>query len=285
MVTGNNTDQLSLKVDAGLNRDGIKDCHTVISLSKTGFSIIVCDSDKRQILLTAHAHWPPSKDHKDLLKHYENCLDELPFAVDHSASLKCLVNYQKFSLVPEDFYQKGQGQKILSYTAKLHKGDRIYTDHWKNSQAIMVYAIPQDISAWIRNHLGQASIFQEATAIDRLQQLYPKSNFSGVLFVDAHEADFYLSQEGNLKWYNKFEYQTEEDLLYFILYCLEQNRFLPTELQLKVGGLSLKGDKLRNLLERYIAEVKDLNIPPAFRLTPMISEKELRENINLLGIL
>ena len=285
MVTGDNTDSLSLKVDAGLNRDSIKNCHTVISLSKTGFSILVSGAEKRQILLSAHAYWSALKDIASLIAQYERCLDQLPISPDHSASIQCLVNFQKFSLVPEDYYQKGNGQKILSYTAKLSKGDRIYTDHWTGSQAIMVHAIPEQISDWIKKRLGQAIIHHEATAIDRLHEILPQNNFSGLLYVSPKEADFYLSENGSLRWYNKFEYQTEEDLLYFILYCLEQNRFLPTELQLKVGGLSLKGDKLRVLLERYIAEVKDLSIPAAFRLSPMISEKELRENINLLGVL
>ncbi|MCR9153339.1 MAG: DUF3822 family protein [Bacteroidetes bacterium] len=285
MATGDNTKILSLKIDSGLDRDRMKDCHTVISLSKTGLSIIVSGSEKRKILLSAHAYWPAMKDNRRLIEEFERCLYELPISPDHSASVQCLVNFQKFSLVPEDYYQKGKGQKILSYTAKLQKGDRIYTDHWPNSQAIMVHAIPEEISEWINKRFGQANLYHEATAIDRLYQFYPKSDFFGILYVSPNEADFYLTNKDKLQWYNKFEYQTEEDLLYFILYCLEQNKFLPTELQLNVGGLSLKGDKLRVLLERYISEVKDLHVPSAYRLSPMISEKELRENINLLGIL
>lgn len=285
MVTGNKKEKLSLKHDPSLNRDLIKECHTVISLSKTGFSIIVASADRRKILLSGHAYWNPVKEHEELTRRFEYCLDELPVIPDHSASVKCLVNFQKFSLVPEDFYQKGQGQKILSYTAKLTKGDRIFTDHWTSNEAILVHAIPEVMHAWINKRFGQAILQHEASSIDRLQQPYNQSEFFGLLYVTPREADFYLSFQGKLRWYNKFDYQTEEDLLYFILYCLEQNRFLPTELELHVGGLSLKGDKLRVLLDRYIAEVKDASIPPSYQISPMISEKELRENINLLGVL
>ncbi len=257
----------------------------MLSLSKTGFSIIVSDGDKRQILLSAHAYWPAEKDTLKLIQKFESCFDALPISPDHSASLQCLVNFQKFSLVPEDYYQKGSGQKILSYTAKLTKGDRIYTDHWTASEAILVHAIPEKISDWIKKKFGEVHLKHEATAIDRLYRLYPSGDFFGLLFVNPYQADFYLAQKGKLQWYNKFEYQTDEDLLYFILYCLEQNRFLPTELQLNVGGISLKGDKLRVLLDRYISDVKDLSIPSAFKVSPKISEQELRENINLLGVL
>jgi len=285
VATGNNISTLSLKVDHGLDRDTLKDHHSVLSLSKTGFSIIVASEDKQHIRLSAHAYWEAEKSWDKLIELYENCLDQLPIRVDLSNSVKILVNFQKFSLVPEHFYQKGKGQNLLAYTAKLHKGDHIYTDHWSSSQSILVHALPLEVIEWLKKTFAGPQIFHQSTGIEALYQLYPKGNFSGILYVNPTEADFYLANKGKLNWYNKFEYQTEEDLLYFILYCLEQNRFLPTELQLMVGGLSLKGDKLRQLLDRYIAEVKDIAIPANFKLSPMISEKEIRENINLLGIL
>lgn len=257
----------------------------MISLSTTGFSIIVANAEKHKILLSAHSHWNPVKEEKILIERFENCLYELPIIPDHSASMKCLLNFQKFSLVPEDYYRKGQGQKILSYTAKLAKGDRIFTDHWTANEALLVHAVPEAMYAWVSGRFGQAVLHHEASAIDRLQQHYAKSDSFGLLYVTPREADFYLTFQGKLRWYNKFDYQTEEDLLYFILYCLEQNRFLPTELELFVGGLSLRGDKLRVLLDRYIALVKDAPIPASYQISPMISEKELRENINLLGVL
>lgn len=285
MVTGNNTSELSLKVDQGLNGASLKDLHSVISLSKTGFSIIVATEDRRQVLLSAHAHWPREKSLARLISLFEHYLDELPVNVDLCQSVRCLVNFQKFSLVPEHLYQKGEGQTLLSYTAKLHKGDHIYTDHWSGSECILIHALPVEVIDWIKKRFPQARVHHQASAIEALHQLYPKAEFSGILYVDKTEADFYLANKGKLQWYNKFEYQTEEDLLYFLLYCLEQNRFHPSELQLKIGGHSMKGDKLRSLLERYIGESKDLAIPAHIQLSPMISEKEMRENINLLGIL
>ena len=277
--------ELSLKVDQGLNRESLKDLHSVISLSKTGFSIIIGSENKQQILLSAHAYWPRERSYATLIARYDSCLDQLELNIDLCQSLRCLVNFQKFSLVPEHLYQKGEGKAILSYTAKLQKGDHIYTDHWVGSESILIHALPAEVIDWIKKRFGQATIHHQATAIEALHQLYPKGDLSGILFVEKTEADFFLAQKGKLQWYNKFEYQTEEDLLYFILYCLEQNRFLPTELQLKVGGLSLKGDKLRQLLNRYISDVKDIAIPANFQLSSMISEREIRENINLLGIL
>ncbi|WP_421752789.1 DUF3822 family protein [Croceimicrobium sp.] len=285
MVTGDNIAELSLKVDQGLNRDTLKDCHTVLSLSKTGFSIMVAGENKSRILLSAQRFWKEEKSESKLIDLFEKTLDQLPVNPDLSASIKCLVNFQKFSLVPEHFYQKGKGQQILSYTAKLQKGDRIYTDHWTHSEALMLHAIPERISEWLSKRFMQAQIQHQATSIENLYQTSKSEDFTGILYVSPSEADFYLAQKGKVQWYNKFQYQTEEDLLYFILYSLEQNRFLPTELHLKVAGLSLKGDKLHSLLERYIGEVKDMSVPSNYQLSPMISEKDLRENINLLGLL
>jgi hypothetical protein len=285
VVTGNKTTELSFKVDSTLNRETLKNCHTVLSLSWTGFSVLVSDANKQKILLSGFAHWYSLKNISDLTSLIDKLLDQIPLSLDQSASLRCLVNFRKFSLVPEHLYEKGKGPGILSYTARLETGDHIYTDHWKSSQAMMIYAAPSAFSQWIKQRFPQAILQHSSSAIERLYQLYPSQEFSGYLHISPGEADFYLAQKGKMQWYNTFQYQTEEDLLYFVLYCLEQNHFQPNDLHLKVGGFSLKGDKLRTLLERYISDVKDLEIPAGYQLITQITEQEIRQIVNLLGAL
>ncbi len=283
MVTGNNNISLSLKADADLNRESFKESHIVVSLSPTGFSVIGADQGKQKLIFSANEHWSEMEDLEELLKRFEKAIGQISYPLSEAASIRVLINYNKFSLVPEHLYEKEQGPAILSYTCKLAKGEHIYSDHWQGSKAILVYASPLRLIEWIQKRFPNATIKHLGTAVDELYQLLPKDEQFAYLHVNPNTADFYLAQDGKLQWYNNFDFASEEDLLYFILYSLEQNRILPTELKLSLSGHSIKGDKLQTLLARYIGEVKEMSLPVGFSCSEDISLQELRTNFNLIG--
>jgi hypothetical protein len=219
------------------------------------------------------------------LDEIESLIQNLPFKIDQCLSTVVLINFNKFSLVPEHLYSKGAGKSILTYSCRLEKGDHIYTDHWANSESMLVYAMPLMIMEWCKKNFNAISFRHQATAIEYLYQLYPKDKTFALLFVESKSADLYLARNGKVFWYNKFKHQTEEDLLYYVLYTLEQNRFLATELELKVAGQVLQGEKLYKLLGGYLGSVKELSIPLGFELSSEISPQEIKNQINLIGAL
>lgn len=285
MATGSNSSFNYLKYDSSLNSENLKDCHLVISLSLTGFSLLLSDHNKRKVLLLALKSPLEASDTSLSLDEIESLIKSLPFRIDQCLSTEVLINFNKFSLVPEHLYSKGAGKSILTYSCRLEKGDHIYTDHWSNSEAMLVYALPLNIMEWCEKSFNAVSFRHQATAIEYLYQLYPKDKTFALLFVESNSADLYLARNGKVFWYNKFKHQTEEDLLYYVLYTLEQNRFLATELELKVAGQVLKGEKLYKLLSGYIGSVQELPIPLGFELSSQISPQEMKNQINLIGAL
>ena len=285
MATGSKSTFDYLKYDNSLNSENLKDCHLIISLSQTGFSLLLSDLNKRKILLLAVKTSFEAAENGLSLTEVEELISSLTFKIDHCQSTEVLVNFNKFSLVPEHLYSKGSGKSILAYSCRLEKGDHIYTDHWSNSAAMLVYALPLNIMEWCTKSFNAVSFRHQATAIEYLYQLYPKDKTFALLFVENASADLYLARNGKVFWYNKFSFQTEEDLLYYVLYTLEQNRFLASELEIKVAGQVLKGAKLYQLLSRYIGSVKELSIPLGYELSSQISPQEMKNQINLIGAL
>lgn len=285
MATGNNSIFSSLKYDNSLNIETLKDCHAIISLSETGFSLLLSDQEKRRVLLLALQSRLDEPSTKFSIGEIEDFLNTLPFKIDQCLSTQVLVNFNKFSLIPEHLYSKGSGLSILGYSCRLEKGDHIYTDHWPNSEAMLVYAFPLSVMDWCKQNFNVVSFRHQATALEYLYQLYPKDNTFAFLFVEKGSSDLYLARNGKVFWYNKFKHQTEEDLLYYVLYSLEQNRFIATELNLHVAGQVLKGEKLFKLLSHYLGGVEELSIPIGIALSSQISPQEMKNQINLIGAL
>ena len=285
MVTGSNHTNFTLKADADFSSESLKSSNLITSLSPTGFSLIVASQENNQILLSAHQFWPEIEDIEKLLAQFEKCLGKLNFKVDEAAERKVLINYNKFSLVPQHLYEKEQGPAILSYTCKLKKGDHIYSDHWKQTEAILVYASPLQFVEWIQKHFPKAIIAHQGTAMEYMYQISNKEEQFAYLHVNPGSADFYLADDGKLQSYNNFDFGTDEDLLYFILYSLEQNRISPAELKLHISGHTLKGDKLQVLLDRYVSQLIEMDLPLGFSHSTDISPQEVLANFNLIGLL
>jgi hypothetical protein len=285
VATGNNSIFSSLKYDNSLSNETLKDCHLIISLSPTGFSLLLSDQEKRKVLLLALQSRLEEPTKPFSIGEIEDFIKALPFKIDQCRSTQVLVNFNKFSIVPEHLYSKGSGMSILNYTCRLEKGDHIYTDHWPNSEAMLVYALPLSVMDWCKKNFNAVSFRHQATALEYLYQLYPKDKTFAFLFVEKGSSDLYLARNGKVFWYNKFKHQTEEDLLYYVLYSLEQNRFIATELNLHVAGQVLKGEKLFKLLSRYLGGVEELSIPIGVELSSQISPQEMKNQINLIGAL
>lgn len=286
VATGSKFSRFALKkIDASLNAESIVDAHTVLSLSPTGFSVLVSDAPKHEILLLAQARWENPGQAQAWVANFEEVLHALPVRIDHAKTCQALLQFHKFSLLPEALYSKGSGQDILSYTAQLERGDQIFTDHWDRSETVMAYAVPGLVMDWYHRYFAEGGFRHQATALDNLYQLYPKKALFALLFVTEDRADLFLARDAKVLWYNSFDFQTEEDLLYYLLYTLESNKILPTELELKVAGRVLKGEKLMVLLERYLASVEEIEIPLGFDYSSQITEQELRYHLNLLGAL
>lgn len=286
MVTGSKNIQFTLlKSDPSLKADNVKNCHSVIGLSETGASALVISEDKSQTLMLASARWDQDLSLDAVLALYDDFLHELPVRIDHCESTEAVMNFGKFSLVPEHLYTQGTGETVLSYTASLKKGEHIYTDHWLSSECIILYSLAKPLSNWYSKNFAKATFRHQATAINNLYGIYDPKDTYCQLHVSANEADFFVGRGGRVLFYNKFPYDTEEDLLYYILFALEQNRVLATEIELHLSGMSLKGEKLHVLLSKYLGEVSLLPIPQKVKLSSSMSVVEMRQHITLLGVL
>lgn len=255
----------------------------MLNLSHSTLAIMLTNRYKNQVDYLAQERLPKNISDTHLVAKAQSFIKELPFDVHKSVSQNWLLQTPKFTLIPEDLYSKGMGKSLLSYTTRLEEGDHIFTDHWDNCGIIIVYAIPKVIIDVLRNEFSGSTFNHGATAFNHLYGLYPQSDTITWLHIDEYEVDFWIASKGNVLFYNKFQYSAEEDILYFMLFALEQNGILPTDVQLRLSGYCLKGDKLYTLLEQYIGEVKEIDLPGEYKTNQKISPREVRQHLNLLG--
>ena len=286
MATGNNI-QFSLhKTEHKPNAESIKSSQALIGLSAASFSVMLVNSQNSQVEALAHCAMPHNQmKAQERFDFYQAALRKLDWPLAACSKIQGVFSNEKFSLLPESLYQKGIGAQVLSYSSSLDEGDEVYSEHWPSSQCLLLYALPEADKNWLVKQFPQATFKHQASSYPNLYKPAASASIYLHLHIAEHTAHFFVGRNGQVLLYNHFPFNTEEDLLYYVLFALEQNRVLATEEKLYLSGYSLKGHKLYTLLSRHIGEVEELPLPPQLKVGSKISAMELRQHINLFAAL
>ncbi len=127
--------------------------------------------------------------------------------------------------------------------------------------------------------------------LDKLNELYQKINFhhSGQVFLDSmnfskqaelhlnlyhHNLEAVVTGEKGILFYNLFETQSDEDILFYSLFALEQLSLDANKIELKCYGELLPKTDIYQTLKKYIRYV-----------SPAIKNEEFLENYSLLNLI
>ena len=84
--------------------------------------------------------------------------------------------------------------------------------------------------------------------------------------------DIVVIQGRKLIYYNTFRKQAAEDLIYFVIYVLEQMGFVPSEEEVTLMGEILTDSDEYKLLNQYIDRLHFANLHPMAEFSPVFAE-------------
>ncbi len=163
-----------------------------------------------------------------------------------------------FSLVPDPLFSKEQLKEIVSLTCNVKEEHRYYADAIRSANAHLVYAVSEDLLKETGSHFNEASLFFAGSGfIEYLIRLYKLDNSPKVsVLVRSEDIDICITQGGDLKLYNSFHYQTSEDLMYYLLFTMEQLQINPDQDTVIFYGEIEKTSSHWMLAHKYIRNIK-----------------------------
>ena len=164
------------------------------------------------------------------------------------------------TLVPTPFYKEERNREILGFNHNLY--EEILSDKMQQMDAINIYSVPIDLLTLIRQSFPNTQIKCNSSIF--IEQLLLQNN--------SLEAKVYASvknnilevgmiEENKLELHNSFSIDTKEDMLYFLLFSMEQLRLSPEKTELILLDDILKSDERYNLLYQYIRNISFGNRP------------------------
>ena len=203
-----------------------------------------------------------------LLQSYKiESIDEISNIINNSKHL--LLSFSSTSiglinlpntLVPKEFYNKKNAKSIFNINSQA---DEVIKDDYLNSDdTINIYTLSNQLNETIKNYFPNAKIKSHSTILleSLLRDNTKTENFS--IFLKDNIANMIFINNSKIIFQNKFEYSTNEDLLYYTLFSFQQLGISAEKISLNLFG-DLEDNQFK-LLYDYIRDINLGNRPKDF---------------------
>ena len=180
-------------------------------------------------------------------------------------------------MVPSSIFKSDDADKLLSFNYQIKEDESIKDEHIPSIDSNIIYAYNKDLYDVVSSRFSNMKMGNFAT----LQiPFYLKSSEDNKPYVYCQIYHSYFQiiiiDKSKLILYNHFNYSTAEDLLYYIVFCMEQLNLNPEFTKLRLSG-DLEKDDILNLLKDYIRDVETLDFEPKFHSKAILTDIKLNK--------
>ncbi|MFD2872094.1 DUF3822 family protein [Mucilaginibacter ximonensis] len=176
-----------------------------------------------------------------------------------------------FTLVPNVLFDKAQ---IANYARLLDvKTDERVIAETLDSENYIIYKVDKKIVSAVQKFDLQNVVYLAKGWITAAAQDNSDSQ-SLFLNAEAGKAAFLYFKNGVIRFYNKFDYQTEGDLGYYAAFVCEELGLTPNGVHLKLSGNLKPNDKFTTSLSQFFLNITFFN-PHLLNLPTQISPQQI----------
>ena len=257
MVIGENNNKTIL-ADSSFDSNQISNLHLSIELSSSSLSYCIIDTQKyRCLLLSSH-----KLETDNLLEIFSN--DDYLSQNFKSKSIS-FVNFAN-TLVPFELYEKEDKENLFALNHELN--DEVLLEDNLREEIINLHAVPKLFFQTIKNILPAATLrSQSSILINNFTNLNLKVETMFLYLKDSF-VNIVVTKGKNLLFQNKFNYVTKEDLLFYVLFSIQELNFSNEDINTIVYGnvtedeFSILYDYIRNI--KYGNKLKDISCSNEF---------------------
>ena len=244
--------------------NNISDKNLVLSIQAglSGLSFFVLDRFSEIIVDVIVENFSKQQTPDQLLKAVKTAFNRNDSLQQSFSKVQIIHDNEMQTLVPSALFEEAHLSDYLKYNTKIFKTDFITYDVIQNKDAMSVYIPFVNINNYIFERFGSFEYKHSATVlIDKILQL-EKNNNQKKLYINIQQTHFELiALDGNsFQLFNRFEYKTREDFIYYILFTAEQLDFNPENFKCILTGAVEDNDELFSIAYKYIRHVSLLPI-------------------------
>ena len=247
METGENN-KISSYISKSFSVEKTELYHLSVEISPNKLTYCLLDTNKFEYVFLKSAN---TNDISDIIQLIGE--DELLKSNFFSSTL----SYSNFpsSIIPNKFYKKENEKTILEFENEIF--DVMKRDNIHQIDSKIAYSIPSELEDFISD-IFPSIVEKNSTniIIDQLINQGKTTNEKSVFaFIENKKVEIIILKNDKLCFRNSFDFESETDLLYYVLFCFEQLKLYPEKTPLVLFGDVKKEDRNFNILYDYVRNV------------------------------
>lgn len=225
-----------------------------VLIHQNGLSFFTYTGDRLLNRLDHHFSAPANP--VSILKKMESLFDEAPALQSDFDRVNLFYHHEMFTLVPTEYFEPQSASDYLKYNVHLLSNDVLSHDTGvAQDQIVLVYIAYENINNYFFNKYGQFEYFHYSSCLINHGKSLQQTENSQVI-LELFATDFYLSvfKNGALISHNLFKHEAVEDVLYYVMFSIQQNELDPNSLQCILKSEE-ELSKVYDLLYHYIRNV------------------------------
>ncbi len=183
------------------------------------------------------------------------------------AKTKISLTTQKFTFAPTELFHESATENFIKYIGAT-ENEEICTQQLSGAGITMIYALPKLQLDKIGSYFPNAEIYPQISPFFKGISFGFSQISTSQLFINFRDglAEVIIFNHNKFQFYNIFEFQNAEELIYFVLLSAQENNIKPASAILKLSGLVDTEDEIFGQLMKYFphTEMTDQDSLPLF---------------------
>ena len=228
--------------------------HLSIQISLDGFYFSILDIPKgKYVALKGHHFF--LKRVRLLLKQVREVFETEEVLAYNFKSVDILYATRKFTLVPQSFYVRGSLDKYLWFNNVHEKGYVVVKNLFSKAACWCIFDIPQNLSEFLSDKFPKIEIkhtlYPLVEGVLKRNRTFPLRDQVHLNFF-RESFEMVIANGPKLTFCNIFNYKTERDILYHVLFTLDQLKLSPDSTELILHGQIPQVSPVYHLFKKYV---------------------------------
>jgi len=250
MEIGQKTTQKTTKIDSYINNSSL-----AIHINESW--VIFCLFNHQKLSSLNKVSFLQKKKSNYVLKTIKKYIKS--FSNENIPSEVKLIYYNKTStLVPSTLFDHKNSLNYLKYNTSINIDDIAANDQVLDHEINNVYIPNTEINNFIFEKFKTFDFFHYSSLIIEKISNELAEKFSEKVFVNINDGfiDVLFFKDKKLMFYNSYDYNSDEDILFYLLFCFSELKLNPDEIHTVFSGSIDLDSKLYELIYTYVRNVE-----------------------------
>jgi hypothetical protein len=281
------------KLDESFNPQDTRNYGLAIIFNESAFSYCILDFRRNKFLgiqqlvridaKTQHALPNAKQSFDEFLRHVINAM---PWLKNQYKSIKIAYEGKKCTLIPAQLFDPAEKDVYLKFCFHQSEDEMAFSDHLLPMDSHQVFSMPGPVFKTIRGHYPNIKVVHfSSVLIESIWINYKNRINANRAFIHLRDRlfDLVIFDGRQMSYFNTFPFQNPEDVVYYLIFALEQLNFNPETMPLVLLGNVEKGTGVFELLFKYVRHIEFGRRNDAFKYSYILNQLQPHAHYPLLN--